>query len=156
MLNSLTVSQLDCIKDDPIRPHIDATWRINDGREVYSLTEDQYAEFDEVLHEGPISIICVSYCNEIPASEEDLITYNDSTGKIAVFYTVWSYVKGAGRTIVLDTASYIKRTKPDVERFITLSPKTDMARTFHLRNGASELRENDKSINYEYPTEVIK
>lgn len=156
MLNSLTVSQLDCIKDDPIRPHIDATWRINDGREVYSLTEDQYAEFDEVLHEGPISIICVSYCNEIPASEEDLITYNDPTGKIAVFYTVWSYVRGAGRTIVLDTASHISRTRPEIERFVTLSPKTEMARKFHLRNGAFALRENAESINYEYPTEVIK
>ena len=156
MLNSLSDSQLENIKDDPVRPHIDPQWRVSDGREVYSLTEDQYAEFDEVLHEGPTAIICVSYCNEIPTSEEDLITYNDPDGNIAVFYTVWSYVRGAGKTIVLDTASHIKRTRPEIERFVTLSPKTEMARKFHLRNGAFALRENAKSINYEYPTEVIK
>jgi hypothetical protein len=156
MLNSLSDSQLENIKDDPVRPHIDPQWRVSDGREVYSLTEDQYAEFDEVLHEGPTAIICVSYCNEIPTSEEDLITYNDPDGNIAVFYTVWSYVRGAGKTIVLDTASHINRTRPEIERFVTLSPKTEMARKFHLRNGAFALRENAKSINYEYPTEVIK
>jgi hypothetical protein len=156
MLNSLSDSQLENIKDDPVRPHIDPQWRVSDGREVYSLTEDQYAEFDEVLHEGPTAIICVSYCNEIPTSEEDLITYNDPDGNIAVFYTVWSYVRGAGKTIVLDTASHINRTRPEIERFVTLSPKTEMARKFHLRNGAFALRENPESINYEYPTEVIK
>jgi hypothetical protein len=156
MLNSLSDSQLENIKDDPVRPHIDPQWRVSDGREVYSLTEDQYAEFDEVLHEGPTAIICVSYCNEIPTSEEDLITYNDPDGNIAVFYTVWSYVRGAGKTIVLDTASHINRTRPEIERFVTLSPKTEMARKFHLRNGAFALRENAKSINYEDPTEVIK
>jgi hypothetical protein len=156
MLNSLSDSQLENIKDDPVRPHIDPQWRVSDGREVYSLTEDQYAEFDEVLHEGPTAIICVSYCNEIPTSEEDLITYNDPDGNIAVFYTVWSYVRGAGRTIVLDTASHINRTRPEIERFVTLSPKTEMARRFHLRNGAFVLGENPETINYEYPTEVIK
>jgi hypothetical protein len=156
MLNLLKEQQLGCIKDDPVRPHINALWRIEEGREVYSLTEDQYAEFDEVLHEGSTAIICVSYCNEIPTSEDDLITYNDPDGNIAVFYTVWSYVRGAGKTIVLDTASHINRTRPEIERFVTLSPKTEMARKFHLRNGAFALRENAKSINYEYPTEVIK
>jgi hypothetical protein len=156
MLNSLSDSQLENIKDDPVRPHIDPQWRVSDGREVYSLTEDQYAEFDEVLHEGPTAIICVSYCNEIPTSEEDLITYNDPDGNIAVFYTVWSYVRGAGKTIVLDTASHINRTRPEIERFVTLSPKTEMARRFHLRNGAFVLGENPETINYEYPTEVIK
>tara|TARA_Y200000002_G_C22664031_1_gene657142 strand:+ start:1299 stop:1769 length:471 start_codon:yes stop_codon:yes gene_type:complete len=156
MLSSLSALELDCIKDDPVRPHLDSKWRILDGREVFALSEDKYAEFDEVLNEGHTAIVCVSYCNEVPKSEQDLITYNDPDGKIAVFYTVWSYVRGAGRTIVLDTAAHIKKTKPNVERFVTLSPKTEMAKRFHLRNGAFELRENNQTINYEYPTEVIK
>ncbi len=143
-LNRFIVS--DIIEDDPVRPHITAEWRTDHNREVFGLYED---ESFETLR----SVICVAYTDTIPTHEDDMNVIGRHT---AVFYTVWSYVKGAGRTIVLDTASYIKRTKPDVERFITLSPKTDMARTFHLRNGASELRENDKSINYEYPTEVIK
>jgi hypothetical protein len=33
---------------------------------------------------------------------------------------------------------------------VTLSPKTEMARRFHLKNGASELRENSNTINYIY------
>ena len=40
MLNCLNETQLDTIKDDPVRPHINALWRIEEGREVYSLTED--------------------------------------------------------------------------------------------------------------------
>jgi hypothetical protein len=31
-----------------------------------------------------------------------------------------------------------------------LSPKTEMARKFHLKNGARELRENINTINYIY------
>ena len=37
-----------------------------------------------------------------------------------------------------------------MERIITLSPLTDMARNFHLRNGAKELSVNEKTQNFEY------
>jgi len=37
-----------------------------------------------------------------------------------------------------------------VKRFITLSPQTEMARRFHLRNGAVVLQVNTTSVNYEY------
>jgi hypothetical protein len=33
---------------------------------------------------------------------------------------------------------------------VTLSPKTEMARRFHLKNGAIIFRENIETINYEY------
>jgi len=33
---------------------------------------------------------------------------------------------------------------------ITMSPKTDMARDFHIRNGATVLRINRTTVNYEY------
>ena len=33
---------------------------------------------------------------------------------------------------------------------ITLSPLTEMARTFHLRNGAEEIRVNEETQNFEY------
>ena len=150
MLNSLSDSQLENIKDDPVRPHIDPQWRVSDGREVYSLTEDQYAEFDEVLHEGPTAIICVSYCNEIPTSEEDLITYNDPDGNIAVFYTVWSYDPGAGREIVRTVAEHIKQHHKSVIRYVTLSPLTVMAERFHTRNGAKLIFKHDTCQNFEY------
>jgi len=35
-------------------------------------------------------------------------------------------------------------------RFVTLSPKTEMARKFHHSNGAITLSENEVTDNYEY------
>jgi len=44
----------------------------------------------------------------------------------------------------------IKQTFPTITRFVTLSPKTEMARRFHLKNGAVVFRENEETVNYEY------
>jgi hypothetical protein len=41
-------------------------------------------------------------------------------------------------------------SKPEITRFITLSPKTEMAKRFHTKNGAGVYRENDETVNYEY------
>jgi hypothetical protein len=43
----------------------------------------------------------------------------------------------------------IKKTN-HLNRLVTLSPLTEMARNFHLRNGAHELQVNDKTQNFEY------
>src|SRR5210317_1995495 len=86
------------IKDDPVRPKLSADWRINNGREVYALYDDQYAEQDPVLFDGPRAVICVAYTNGVALTEKDLErTSNPNT---AMFYTVWSYDKGAGRKIL--------------------------------------------------------
>ena len=37
-----------------------------------------------------------------------------------------------------------------LHRLVTLSPLTDMARNFHIRNGAKELQVNKTSQNFEY------
>ena len=47
----------------------------------------------------------------------------------------------------------IKKIK-SFNRLVTLSPLTDMARKFHLRNGAVELQVNETTQNFEY--KVIK
>jgi len=39
---------------------------------------------------------------------------------------------------------------PNVKRFVTLSPPTELARRFHIRNGANIFRVNEQSVNYEY------
>ena len=82
----------------------------------------------------------------------DLVEFPDfaDATRIAVFYTVWSYEKGAGREIVFKTVDWIKENKPHILRFVTLSPKTKMAERFHLRNGAVLLAENKESNNFEY------
>ena len=45
-----------------------------------------------------------------------------------------------------DMITYIK----SIERLITLSPLTDMAKRFHLKNGAVLLNHNETSYNFEY------
>ena len=138
---------LNFIKDDPVRPHLPTFWRVDPNREVYVLEDDDTNEVQ--------AVICVAYCNQVPTDEGELEKYSTPTtpdepiGNIAVFYTVWSYKPGAGRKLVLGTAQMIRDTMP-VQRFVTLSPQTEMARQFHLKNGASVLQVNTTSVNYEY------
>ena len=125
------------VKDDPVRPHLAADWRMRSGREVYALRED-----DEIT-----AVICVAYMDEVPTCEQDMKWPGID---IAVFYTVWSYKKGAGRKIVLDTAKHIKKVHTNIKRFVTLSPLTEMAERFHLRNGATLLAKHPYAQNFEY------
>ena len=41
-----------------------------------------------------------------------------------------------------------------IDRLITLSPLTDMARKFHLKNGAKEVQVNLTTQNFEYDVEL--
>tara|TARA_B100000035_G_C20963552_1_gene537670 strand:+ start:532 stop:951 length:420 start_codon:yes stop_codon:yes gene_type:complete len=129
--------ELDHIQNDPVRPHISKEWRTRSGREVYVLERD-----------GEIAAcICVAYMDEIPACEQDMKWVGMNT---AVFYTVWSYQKGAGREIVIGVAERIKSQRPWVKRFVTLSPLTEMAEKFHLKNGAKFLAKHKDCQNFEY------
>jgi|TARA_B110000977_G_C11020373_1_gene471039 hypothetical protein len=137
-LNSTIVS--DIVEDDPVRPHISAGWRTQQGRQVYGLYTDE--SFEELR-----AVICVAYTDEIPTCESDI---EHAGTKIANFYTVWSYDRGAGREIVFEVANHIKKTNTDVERFVTLSPLTEMAKNFHLKNGAKFLNKHIDCQNFEY------
>jgi hypothetical protein len=68
------------------------------------------------------AVICVAYTDEVPTCERDL---------------GW-------------VADHIKKTNPDVKRFVTLSPLTEMAKNFHLKNGAKFLRKHMDCQNFEY------
>ena len=130
----------DIINDDPVRPHIKAKWRSEHGREVFGLYED---ESFETLR----SVICVAYTDAIPAEEKDMDTVGSNT---AVFYTVWSYDRGAGRDIVFATAAHIKSNHKDVVQYVTLSPLTKMAEQFHTKNGAKLIAKHKTCQNFEY------
>ena len=95
------------------------------------------------------AITCVKFLDAVPAAVEDLV---DLAGcaTTAVFYTIWSYAAGAGRSLIIEAQKSIEQEFPDIQTYVTLSPKTEMARRFHLRNGARELRENTNTINYIY------
>ena len=69
-------------------------------------------------------------------------------GKIVIAYTVWSTKKGGGKLIVKEVFKMIKKSN-HLNRLVTLSPLTQMARDFHLRNGAIEIQVNDETQNFE-------
>ena len=62
---------------------------------------------------------------------------------------MWSKKKGGGRAIVNEVYKMVKDSN-HLSRLVTLSPLTDMARNFHLKNGAKELQVNATSQNFEY------
>lgn len=128
---------LDYIKDDPVRPEIPREFRVAQNRFVMALIE-----------ETPTAMVCVNLLNRVPTSVEDLGESEEPD--TAVFYTIWSYKPGAGRKLLRETVENIKKNYPSVKRFVTLSPKTEMARAFHMRNGAVVLSDNLTTVNYEY------
>ena len=127
------------VKDDPVRPGIPAEKRL--GRNAHLRITGE--------HGNPTAAVCVSYTQAVPTSEDDLFD-DGSKQTVAVFYTIWSYKRGAARGLLMGALDHINRIRPEVKRFVTLSPKTVMAQDFHLGNGAYILRENETTINYEY------
>ena len=137
-------------KEDPVRPELDIQFRTNFGRKIFGV---KYKK--EIC-----AIMCFGFTNEIPKTVEelDLMTKDaylqsalrdQKTGKIAIAYTIWSKKKGGGKLIVKEVFKKIKKSN-HLNRLVTLSPLTDMARDFHLRNGAIELQVNEKTQNFEY------
>jgi hypothetical protein len=126
------------IKDDPVRPEISAEFRVAVNRFVLALVEDQIR-----------AMVCVSLQNTVPTDVVDL-GYPDPDVDTAIFYTIWSYAPGAGTELLLSAVDNIRERYPEIKRFVTLSPKTEMARRFHIKNGAVVFRENSDTVNYEY------
>ena len=137
-------------KDDPVRPELDVIFRRSYGRKIFGV---KYK--NEIC-----AIMCFGFTNEIPKTikELDLMTRDaylqsaqrdQKIGQIAIAYTVWSKKKGGGKLIVKEVFKMIKKSN-HLNRLVTLSPLTEMARTFHLNNGAIELSVNEKTQNFEY------
>jgi hypothetical protein len=94
-------------------------------------------------------MVCVSFHDFVPESVENL-KQTTQVPTTAVFYTIWSYKAGKGQELLQEAVRGIRLQYPSVTRFVTLSPKTNMAKRFHLKNGAIVFRENLESVNYEY------
>ena len=129
------------LNNDPVRPHIPHDKRFGLDRFVYALLDDDDKQVK--------SMVCVKMCNGAPASEEELLEPKVDLDTI-VFYTIWSYSKGAGQELLKKELNQIKFDMPGVKRFVTLSPTTEVAQRFHLKNGAVIYRINEESVNYEY------
>jgi hypothetical protein len=139
-ITELTDELLRLLKDDPVRPEIPADFRVNKNSRVYVLK----SETGE-----PMAVTCVKFLAEIPGSVDELANAAVNT-TTAVFYTIWSYAAGAGRRLIEAAQQDIKITEPEITTYVTLSPKTEMARRFHHKNGATTYRENADSVNYMY------
>lgn len=127
------------VDDDPVRGELPLDFRLSTGRSIYVLATDFYE-----------SAICVAFTGAVPTTVNELDLLTEVNGPVAVFYTVWSKVPRAGRELVFAVADYLKENADHVKRFVTLSPKTDMAYRFHTSNGAQLIQKNTETDNYEY------
>ena len=138
------------IKEDPVRPELDLVFRRSYGRKIFGV------KYKKEIN----AIMCFGFTDEVPKTvkELDLLTRDaylksahrdQNIGKIAIAYTVWSKKKGGGKLIVKEVYKMIKKSN-HLNRLITLSPLTEMARNFHLKNGAKELQVNEETQNFEY------
>ena len=136
--------------EDPVRPELDNNFRTGYGRKIFG-----------VEYQGEIyAVMCFAYTNKIPKSVEELeklstdaflqSAMRDQTGgKMAIAYTVWSKKKGGGKLIVKEVFKKIKKSN-HLNRLVTLSPLTEMATKFHERNGAKLIQINETTQNFEY------
>ena len=139
------------VKEDQVRPELDLTFRQTYGRKILGLKDD----------EGDIAaIMCFAFTDEVPKTVEEMekLSYDAALqathragvqGSIAIAYTVWAKKKGGGRAIVNEVYKMVKKSN-HLNRLVTLSPLTAMARNFHIKNGAKELQVNEKTQNFEY------
>ena len=149
--------QLDNIdvKKDPVRPELNVAFRTSHGRKIYGLRDP----------EGDIcAVMCFAFTDQVPTTVEEMDELSKEAhmssvhragiqGSIAIAYTVWAQKRGGGRKIVNEVYKMVKKSN-NLNRLVTLSPLTDMARRFHLANGAKELQVNETSQNFEYDIEL--
>ena len=135
---------------DPVRPELDNFFRTSYGRKIYGV------KYNDEVH----AVMCFAFTNKIPKNVKELdlmsrdaflqsANRDQKIGKIAIAYTVWSTKKGGGKLIVKQVFKMIKKSN-HLNRLITLSPLTEMARNFHINNGAKEIQVNDETQNFEY------
>ena len=137
-------------EEDPVRPELSNEFRTGYGRKIYGV------EYQGEIH----AVMCFAYTNMIPKNVDELeklstdaflqsAMRDQSGGKIAIAYTVWSKKKGGGKLIVKEVFKKIKKSN-HLNRLVTLSPLTEMATKFHSRNGAKLVQTNKTTQNFEY------
>ena len=136
--------------EDPVRPELDNAFRTNYGRKIYGV------RYKNEIH----AVMCFAFTNKVPKDVTQLDKFShdaflqstqrgQTVGQIAIAYTVWSKKRGGGKLIVKEVFKKIKKSN-HLNRLVTLSPLTDMATKFHLRNGAKLLQVNESTQNFEY------
>ncbi len=138
------------VEEDPVRPELNNDFRTGFGRKIYGVM------YKREIH----AVMCLAYTNKVPKSVEELeklstdaflqsAMRDQNIGQIAIAYTVWSKKKGGGKLIVKEVFKMIKKSN-HLNRLVTLSPLTEMATKFHLRNKAKLISVNETTQNFEY------
>ena len=136
--------------DDPVRPELSNDFRTSYGRKIFGV------KYQNEIH----AVMCFAFTNNIPRTVDELDRLSkdaflqsahrdQNVGKIAIAYTVWSKKKGGGKLIVKEVFKMIKKSN-HLNRLVTLSPLTEMATKFHLRNKAKLISVNEETQNFEY------
>jgi hypothetical protein len=143
------------VAEDPVRPELSLEFRQAYGRKIFGIKDE----------EGDIAaVMCFAFTHGVPKSVEEMDAMSKDAamqavhragvqGSIAIAYTVWAKKKGGGKHMVNEVYKMIKESH-HIDRLITLSPLTDMARKFHLKNGAKEVQVNLTTQNFEYEVEL--
>jgi hypothetical protein len=131
------------VADDPVRPEIPLDFRISDSSEIFVWTDEATGR--------PGAVVCVAYRCSVPSNVFELVERPVDVPSSAIFYTIWSYTPGSGRKLIRAAQQWIKTNRPEITEFVTLSPPTEMAKVFHIRNGAGIFRVNSDTVNYQYP-----
>lgn len=141
-IRSLKDPLIKLLADDPVRPEIPWEFRVGLNTEVFVLVGDNGENQ---------AVICAAYRSLVPSNVVELAMDPETDAHVAVFYTIWSYESGAGRRLIRAARAHIQENRTSIKKFVTLSPPTDMARVFHIRNGAEVFRINPDTVNYLYP-----
>lgn len=142
IIQTVTDPLVRLVADDPVRPEIPLEFRVGPTSEIFVLQDAETFE--------PLAAVCVAYRDTVPSNVVELAAAVEDP-RVAVFYTIWSYRAGAGRKLITAARRWIIENRPHIKEFVTLSPPTEMARIFHIRNGAEVFRVNLDSVNYLYP-----
>ena len=127
------------VSEAPVRPELTLGFRITHGRKIFGLKYNDEIE----------AIVCVASCPEIPYTVREMdYMSREVQGNIAVAYTVWSRIRGAGREIIIKFRAWA--ISKGYEKLVTLSPLTPMATHFHIKNGAKQIHINEETQNFEY------
>lgn len=142
VVNSISDSYISLLRDDPVRPEISVEFRCTSPNNYVFvlLSSDSTVE----------AVLCCSLRSSVPNSVSELLELDGSVFDTAVFYTVWSYVRGGGRRIIPEVVLWLRVHFPQVVNFYTLSPLGEKVRDFHYSLGARLHRENIGSVNYRY------
>ena len=143
------------VKEDPVRPELSLEFRQAYGRKIYGIKDE----------EGDIAaVMCFAFTHGIPTSVEEMDRLSKDAamqavhragvqGSIAIAYTVWAKKKGGGKHMVNEVYKMIKQSN-HLNRLVTLSPLTEMAEKFHIKNGAKLVGKHLTTQNFEYDIEL--